>query len=118
MVNAGFKRLMPPQHSPKTIGTKERNRLLNNANLIEKSNDNAQIINAIMRLKQNRLLRFNKPGFASWRNVANALQKNFNNTVKNMNIDAAIAFKPSQLKLSTNLKMKAKKGAIMIKQVV
>ena len=113
---AGFKRLMPRPNNP-VVG-KDRTRLLSNANLISSSNDNGQIISTLMRLKQNRLLRFNKPGFASLRNVVNTLQKNFNNTVKNMNGNAANKFRASQLKLSPNLKMKAKKGAIMVKQVV
>ena len=117
MVYAGFQRLMPKRPNS-TIGSADRTTLIRNAKLIENSNDNAQIINTLVRLKQNRLLRFNKPGFTSLRNVAIALQKNFNNTIKNMNIDAEIKFKPSQLKLSPNLKMKAKKGAIMVLQVV
>ena len=121
MVIAGFKKILMPNKRKLNlnIGLIGRNRLLRNTNLILKSNvKNAQIINALGRLNQSKLLIFNDPGINLLRNVARELQNNFNKAVENMNIDAKIQFKPSHLKLSPKLKMEAKKGAKMIKNVL
>jgi hypothetical protein len=118
MGTTGFSYLMPKPKPKSLNGKKDSETLIRSANLIINSNKNSQIINTIMRLKRNGLLRFNRPGINSLRNVANQLQRNFNNAVNIMTNNAANKFTPSKLKLSPNMKEKVKNGAIKVKQNV